>query len=188
MIIWVSGPTGSGKTTLTRSLRASGFSIVEENIPEELFRAFISAPKEYCEKLQRQIMQARFDGWRRVCGTARIAFDRSIDEDIEVFCKMHWQAGRLTEEQFWTLSEFGRGLLGQIPGPDLIFFITSDQQVLFERMQRLSSPSLMLEGLKDQISLYAEWLQNRTGEIAEFDTTQLSEATLAQFFLEIGPC
>jgi predicted ATPase len=33
VIIWLSGPTGAGKTSLARSLRKSGYSIVEEKIP-----------------------------------------------------------------------------------------------------------------------------------------------------------
>jgi len=99
MIIWLSGPTGAGKTSLARSLRESGWSIVEEHAPEDLFRAFASRPAANCEALQRCLMQTRFDGWRRVSDSPRIAFDRSIDEDIEVFCKMHMRAGLLTQER-----------------------------------------------------------------------------------------
>ena len=188
MIIWISGPTGAGKTTLARLLHASGYSIVEENVPEKLFKAFISDPNAYCASLQHEIMQARFDGWQRVSSASRVAFDRSIDEDIEVFCQMHWQHGRLSRDQLEALADFGRSLQKQMPEPDLILFITSDQEVLLRRIEDLTRPRLILDSLRDQISLYAEWIQNRRGEIAEIDTSRLSEETLTQFLKEIGPC
>jgi deoxyadenosine/deoxycytidine kinase len=188
MMIWLSGPTGAGKTSLARSLRTSGYSIVKEDVPEELFRAFLSEPTVYCEQLQRHIMQARFDGWRKVSGQPLVAFDRSIDEDIEVFCKMHRQAGLLTTEQFDKLAQFGRSLQTQIPEPDLIVFVTSDQAVLHRRLQNLAGPALIIANLKEQISLYTEWLQNRSGEVLELDTTRLSERTMAKFFSEISSC
>ena len=188
MMIWLSGPTGAGKTSLARSLRASGYSIVAEDVPEELFRAFISEPAVHCEPLQRHIMQARYDGWRKVSDLPRIAFDRSIDEDIEVFCKMHRRAGLLTAEQFDRLAQYGKNLQAQIPEPDLTIFVTSDQNVLRRRMQNLAGPALIVDNLKEQISLYAEWLQNRSGEILELDTTRLSERTMAKLFSEISSC
>jgi deoxyadenosine/deoxycytidine kinase len=188
MMIWLSGPTGAGKTSLARSLRASGYSIVAEDVPAELFSAFLSEPTVHCEPLQRYIMQARYDGWRNVSGLPRIAFDRSIDEDIEVFCKMHRRAGLLTTEQFDRLAQYGRSLQAQIPEPDLIVSVTADQDVLRGRLQNLAGPALIIDNLKEQISLYTEWLQNRSGEILELDTTRLSERTMAKLFSEISSC
>ena len=187
-MIWLSGPTGAGKTSLARSLRTSGYSIVGEDVPEELFRAFLSEPDVHCEPLQRHIMQARYDGWRKVSGLPLIAFDRSIEEDIEVFCKMHRRAGLLTTEQFDRLAQFGKSLQAQIPEPDLIVSVTAHQDVLRRRLQNLAGPALIIDNLKEQISLYAEWLQNRSGEVLELDTTRLSESTMAKFFSEISSC
>lgn len=188
MMIWLSGPTGAGKTSLARSLRTSGYSIVAEDVPEQLFKAFLSEPTVYCEPLQRQIMQARYDGWRNVSGLPLIAFDRSIDEDIEVFCKMHRRAGLLTTEQFDKLAQFGKSLQAQMPEPDLIVFVTTGQDVLRRRMQNLAGPTLIVDNLKEQISLYTEWLRNRSGEVLELDTTRLSERTMARLFAEICSC
>jgi len=188
MMIWLSGPTGAGKTTLARSLRTSGYSIVPEDVPEGLFRAFVSEPAVNCEPLQRHIMQARYDGWCKVSGHPKIAFDRSIDEDIEVFCKMHRRAGLLTAEQFDRLAQLGKFLQAQIPVPDLIVSVTSGQDVLRRRIQNLAGPALIFDNLKEQMSLYTEWLQNRSGEVLELDTTRLSERTMAKLFSEISSC
>lgn len=187
-MIWVSGPTGAGKTTLAQLLRESDFAVVEESVPKDLFGAFMSAPDQNCERLQRYIMQARFDGWSRVSAATRIAFDRSIDEDIEVFCKMHWRAGYLTTEQFTALAEFGRGLQERLPGPDMILFVTSDRGVLKKRMQNLSAPELMIDSVDEQLALYKDWLHSRGEESVQFDTSRLSEGRLAKLIREIRSC
>jgi deoxyadenosine/deoxycytidine kinase len=129
-------------------------------------------------------MQARVDGWRQVAGSPRIAFDRSIDEDVEVFCRMHRQAGLLTDAQFASLAEFGRGLQNQIPAPDLIAFLTSDPAILSARIQNSNAPPSVTENLRSQISLYSEWLERRVEEVLILDTSRLTEETMSRFFLE----
>jgi deoxyadenosine/deoxycytidine kinase len=188
MVIWLSGPTGAGKTSLARLLRRSGYFIVEENIPRALFQAFVSQPAANCEALQHHLMQARFDGWLKVSGASRIAFDRSISEDIEVFCRMHMRAGLLTQGQFEVLAQVGRELQNKIPAPSLIVFVTSDTEVLMRRMHNSAAPSPIIENLRDQILLYSEWLENRNEEILKLDTTRLSESTLARIISEIQTC
>jgi deoxyadenosine/deoxycytidine kinase len=188
VIIWLSGPTGAGKTSLGRGLRKNGYSIVEENIPEDLLRAFAIDPIPNCETLQRHLMQARLDGWRKVEAAPRIAFDRSIDEDLEVFCRMHRKAGLLTDSQFASLAEFGRDLQNQIPAPDLIVFVTSDPAILSARIQDSNAPPAVSENLGCQISLYSEWLEHRTEEVLKWDTSRLSEKTMSRLLLEIQSC
>ena len=63
-------------------------------------------------------------------GSPSIVFDRSIDEDIEVFCNMHKRAGLLTPHQFDALAQLGATLQAQIPAPDLIVYVTADYEVL----------------------------------------------------------
>ena len=185
MIIWLSGPTGAGKTSLARSLRENGYCIVEENLPAGLFRAFASEPAANCEPLQRQLMQTRLDGWRKVVGAPRIAFDRSIDEDINVFCRMHRRAGLLTKRQFDALTQFGKALQDEIPVPDLIVYVTSNPDVLMSRIHNLDTPPAIIENFRRQISLYSEWLRSRREEILQLDTSRLSEHAMAKFFSEI---
>lgn len=185
MIIWLSGPTGAGKTSLARSLRESGWSIVEEYAPQDLFRAFASQPATNCEALQRCLMQARLDGWRRVSDSPCVAFDRSIDEDIEVFCKMHMRAGLLTQMQFGQLAQLGEHLQLQMPKPDLIVYVSAEPAVLFSRIQSAEAPEPIIQSFSDQMSAYAEWLQSRTEQVLRLDTTRSSEKIMARFFTGI---
>ncbi len=186
-VLWLSGPTGAGKTTLARSLRQSGYLIVEESISGPLL-AFVSQPTANCEALQRQVIQARFDGWLRVSSAPKVAFDRSISEDVEVFCRMHMLAGLLTQGQFDSLARLGRELQNKIPAPSLIVFLTSEIDVLLRRIRNAAAPSAIIENLRDQLVLYSSWLENRREEILELDTTRLSEITLARIISEIRTC
>jgi deoxyadenosine/deoxycytidine kinase len=133
-------------------------------------------------------MRARLDGWKKVVGAPRVAFDRSIDEDIQVFCKMHRRAGWLSETQLEALGDFGKGLQRPIPKPDLIVFVTASPDVLLRRIRDSNGPPQIAESIEDQLSLYSEWLDSRTEEILEFDTTRLKEQTMVGFFREIRTC
>ena len=182
VVIWLSGPTGAGKTSLARSLDKTGFSIVEEDIPQDLFRDFVAEPVAKCESLQRHLMQSRLIRWQNISGHSRIVFDRSIDEDIEVFCRMHRRTGLLTQTQFDSLADFGRNLQDQIPKPDLIVFVTASPVALLNRIQNANGPALIVDNLNDQISLYSEWLQTRIEQVMNIDTTRISERVMAEFF------
>jgi deoxyadenosine/deoxycytidine kinase len=105
MLIWVSGPTGSGKTSLCELFRTCGYSVVAEELSETQFAAFKSDPARHCAGLQEQIIRSRFNGWKRLTHSRGIVFDRSIDEDVHVFCQMHFERGLLSKNEFTRLTE-----------------------------------------------------------------------------------
>lgn len=188
MIIWLSGPTGGGKTSIAQLLREYGFSIVEEALPTDLFQSFAVDPIANCEALQRRLMTARLEGWRAVASNTRVAFDRSIDEDVEVFCRMHRGAGYLTQLQFDALGRFADELQQQIPNPDLIAFITADAGTLRYRLRAGGAPQPIVENLETQVLLYSQWLQNRPEQVLRLDTTKLAARTIDQLLSEIRSC
>lgn len=188
LIIWLSGPTGGGKTSIAHSLRQCGLSIVEECLPEDLFRSFATKPIEHCEALQRYVMSARLNGWRTVATSNSVVFDRSIDEDIEVFCRMHKAAGLLTQSQFDALADLANELQEQMPDPDLIVFITAESRVLLRRLREGGAPGPIVESLDAQISLYSRWLKSRAQHVMGLDTTRMSERAMAQLLSEIRTC
>src|SRR5882762_5789455 len=100
MNIWISGPTGAGKTSLTGIAKKCGFGVVNEQLPRAKFEAFVIDPTRYCSELQREIMHSRFNAWQALPDRSKVVFDRSIDEDINVFCRMHYESGFLSEKQF----------------------------------------------------------------------------------------
>lgn len=184
MIVWISGPTGSGKTSMATLLRELGYAVVQETLPQDLFRKFSQDPSAHCERLQREIMLSRFDGWRRVSQSSRIAFDRTVDEDVAVFCKMHQDAGFLTGDQYMLLKAFGRELGDAMPKPDLILFMSAVPAALRDRMENTATPTLIVDNLTRQLALYAEWLTTRDEPVLRMDNSQCTFRAVQRLLME----
>jgi deoxyadenosine/deoxycytidine kinase len=116
MIVWISGPTGAGKSSMAGVFRALGYAIVEERLPIAKFKAFASDPIKNCGPLQEEIMISRYEGWQSLTTTRRVIFDRSLDEDVHVFCQMYRERDFLDDEQYDRLENLARNLQSLMPG------------------------------------------------------------------------
>jgi deoxyadenosine/deoxycytidine kinase len=182
MIVWISGPTGAGKSSLAGILSALGCGLVKEQLPEERFRAFVSDPVGHCALLQKEIMVSRFERWQQLSRFPLVMFDRSIDEDARVFCWMHRELGLLDDQQNERLQDLARKLQSEIPNPDLILYICPGREILAERVKEPTYPSVIVGNLDRQLSLYSEWLASRREEILRVDNSACSLRTLQRLF------
>lgn len=188
MIIWISGPTGAGKSSLAGVLSvALGYGLIQETLPKELFSAFTSDPVRHCALLQEEIMRSRFEGWRTMANCSRIVFDRSIDEDAQVFCRMHRESGLLNDQQYERLKTLSRELQDAMPTPDLIIFMCPERSALAERV-RQTHPSTIVQNLDRQVSLYTEWLSARNEDIFRLDNSSCSLQTVQRLFSKDPLC
>src|SRR5262245_53855786 len=110
MVVWISGPTGAGKSSLAHALSALGYGLIQEKLPTERFGAFVADPVQHCAILQEEIMRSRFARWRDLSSRSRLIFDRSIDEDARVFCRMHRELGFLDDRQYEHLEDLASNL------------------------------------------------------------------------------
>jgi deoxyadenosine/deoxycytidine kinase len=182
MTVWISGPTGAGKTTLTRAFAEVGYSVIEETLPVEVFRAFSYDPKGNCARLQESIMRSRFESFQKLVKKDRLVFDRSIDEDAQVFCRMHRDLGLLDHRQFETLRTLADELQGGLPAPDIIIFLSSDVRVLAERLARTGGPKIIADTIDRQIELYSRWIESRREEVITLDNSRCTLGTLGRLF------
>lgn len=183
MNVWISGPTGSGKSSLARILAKRGYVVIREDLPNELFRAFGDDPQKNCERLQEAIINSRFAQWQRSSAAKRIVFDRSIDEDIAVFCQMHRELGYLSDAQLTRLQELATTLQANTPSPDLVIFLRPADHVVRERILREGHPPVIVDSLDLQLRLYSEWLKRRRDSVVRIDNSDCDLNSLAQFFL-----
>ena len=188
MVVWISGPTGSGKSTLTRMLAKAGFVAIEERLAEESFRAFVRDPSQNCGRLQEEIMLSRYETWRALTDHSRLVFDRSIDEDIKVFCTMHRELLLLNEKQFDRLTQLSRTLQSVMPSPDLIVFMDPGLNALKERVTVETHPPLIVRNLERQISLYRDWIATRRENILRLDNSGCEAHTIRELFQENCTC
>ncbi len=147
MIVWFSGPTGAGKSSLAHVFRALVYAIVEENLPKARFTAFASDPVQHCAPLQEEIILSRFERWRAVSSARRVIFDRSLDEDAHVFCRMHHELGFLDDQQYERLESLARNLQNAMPGPDLVLYMCPETRVLAERVRQPEHPAFIVQSL-----------------------------------------
>ena len=188
MVVWISGPTGAGKSSLARALRALGYAVVQETLPTERFRSFIADPVRHCAMLQEEIMRSRFKGWRDLSSASRIIFDRSIDEDARIFCRMHRETGLLDDLQYERLEELARNLQSTMPGPDLIVFMCPEKSALAARVTQISHPPSIVQSLDRQVSLYTEWLATRHEDVLRVDNSACSLRMVQRLLSEDPLC
>jgi len=178
MHVWLSGPTGAGKSSLAEIFRRLRFAIVQENLPGDRFCNFASHPSKYCAQLQEDIMRSRFEQWRALSGLSRVIFDRSVDEDFHIFCRMHFDAGFLTDRQYDRLRELSQELQSAMPAPDLIVFLWPDRRTISDRVTTNSHPLPIVNNLDCQLSLYTQWLADKKEEIIRIDNSGCRLQTL----------
>lgn len=188
MVLWISGPTGAGKSTLTRSFEALGYIAVKEHLPEDVFKAFKSDPAANCELLQEEIMSRRFESWKAAKGSSRIVFDRSVDEDVHVFCRMHYKLGLLSNSQYGKLHTLAQELQSRMPSPDLVLFLKPRRKVLTERTRNAGHPPIISENLGLQVSLYSQWIHTRSEDVLTFDNTDCEPRSIERLLLSIRSC
>jgi len=133
-------------------------------------------------------MRSRFAGWRAQENSPRLIFDRSVDEDFHVFCRMHWEAGLLGDLQYEHLRELSQTLQSAMPEPDLILFICPERRILAERVTEDSHPPLIVRRLDRQVDLYADWLSKRRNDILRLDNSACSLEAIRRMFAEDRGC
>jgi deoxyadenosine/deoxycytidine kinase len=182
MIVWISGPTGSGKSSFSQLLAGLGYSVITEVLDTKLFNAFAADPAQHCASLQESIVRSRFEQWQNSENSRAVAFDRSIDEDIQVFSYMHYEAGLLDDVQLRCLQSLGGELQASMPGPDLILYMAPGLRALADRVTLASHPLTIVKGLERQIALYEEWIAGRPDNVLRIDNSACSLRAVRRLF------
>jgi deoxyadenosine/deoxycytidine kinase len=179
----VSGPTGSGKSTLV-SLMAHHphVSTTPEPQPTELLRRFDSEPTAYCFELQRTILSRRLDeGDEPTVAQGRIRVrDRSPEEDVAIFAAMFHAASYLSSEQIAALRELATQVSAAIGAPDAFVLLTADKGVLDRRIRAAGAPTRVLSLLREQVRLYERWFASLVTPRIMIDTSSLEVDDLAR--------
>jgi deoxyadenosine/deoxycytidine kinase len=182
MIVWISGPTGAGKTSVSHQLRRFGYKIIDEDISTETFRKFVANPGEYCALLQEEIMKSRHQGWLRASAALDIAFDRSVAEDAAIFCRLHFENDLIKAADYDKLKRLSEELQCVMPRPDVILFLSASFEVLHGRIVSKNHPATIISTLRRQLSLYHDWITYQVGDVVRIDNSCLSKRTMERFF------
>ena len=138
-LIAIAGNVGLGKSTLAgimqRSLRMSA---LYEN-PEEnpLLELFLGNKTKYCYDLQKHFLKMRAEQQKTGKDSGRShVLDRSLPEDLLIFCRQFLLDGHLTKDQYDLLNiEFRRANM-ELPQADLIVMLNGTPELAWQRIQQ----------------------------------------------------
>jgi deoxyadenosine/deoxycytidine kinase len=147
-LITVAGNVGLGKSTLTalmhRSLRVEALYETPEKNP--LLKKFLHDKKKYCYELQRHFLRIRAE--HRQKGKSQdksYVKDRSLAEDILVFCQQFFTDGLLTSNELDLLSTEFHKVNRQLPSADLLIVLHGSADHAWKRIQERAR-SMEMEG------------------------------------------
>jgi len=138
-LIAVAGNVGLGKSTLTaileRSLKLEGLYEAPEENP--LLEKFLHDKPAYCYDLQRHFLQMRKElQIKGKSGECSYVMDRSLPEDILVFCRQFHQDGFLSKNQLDLLNAEFKKVCSEIESPDLMIVLTGRSSLAWNRIQQ----------------------------------------------------
>ena len=137
-LITVAGNVGLGKSTVTalmhQSLRIKALYETPEKNP--LLSKFLNNKRDYCYKLQKHFLQIRAEqrlkGKQDDCSYVK---DRSLPEDILVFCQQFHQDGFLSSSELDLLSTEFREVNRTLPQSDLMIVLQGKPELAWQRIQ-----------------------------------------------------
>lgn len=138
-LITVAGNVGLGKSTVTalmqRSLRID--AIFENPERNPLLQLFLKNKKEHCFDLQYHFLQTRAEQRRRGANSSTtMVKDRSLAEDLLVFCQYFHQSGYLTNNQLDQLSTEFHRVNKELPSSDLMIVLQGRPELAWKRIQQ----------------------------------------------------
>ena len=138
-LITIAGNVGSGKSTVTtmmhRSLRIKALYERPEQNP--LLEKFLKDKKTHCYELQKHFLKMRAD-LRKMGkkGDASYVKDRSLSEDLLVFCQLFHQDGFLTANELDLLSTEFQKVNRTLPSADLLIHLHGSSELAWKRIQQ----------------------------------------------------
>jgi deoxyadenosine/deoxycytidine kinase len=157
----------------------SNIGLVQEPTPQESLEAFANSPIQLGWSLQKEILSAKAFAAQQLRSYKIIVFDRTIEEDREVFLNLHHTLGFLTSMQLNNLRRYSIRLESLIGKPNAVIYVTAEPKTLKSRMLQDDRPSWLVEALDLQLELYETFEEHLRGPCLRLDTTYLSLAHLA---------
>jgi deoxyadenosine/deoxycytidine kinase len=140
--------------------------------PEEnpLLEKFLKNKKQYCYDLQLQLLKMRSEMQEKAKKNNRsCVMDRSLPEDLLVFCYQFYKDGYLTRNQLDVLTTVFKEVNEDLPEVDLLIMLNGSTELAWSRIQQRGR-EMELEGgwSKYEIESLNYWYRNYAGDVKKF--------------------
>jgi len=171
-LITIAGNVGLGKSTLAaiieRNLKIKGLYEKPEENP--LLEKFLGNKKKYCYELQLHFLKMRaaqrLEGKNGLCSYVK---DRSLPEDLLVFCYQFHKDGLLTDSELDNLITQFRETNQELPSADLMIVLRGSATLAWQRIQQRGREMEMEGGWsKSEIVNLTHWYKNYAMEVSKF--------------------
>lgn len=138
-LITIAGNVGLGKTTLAaimeRSLKIN--TLYEKPEENPLLEKFLGDKKAHCYALQKHFLEMRARQRQMgKSGSGSYVKDRSLPEDLLVFCNQFHADGLLTDDELDNLVTQFQTVNRELPSSDLIILLHGSPSLAWERIQQ----------------------------------------------------
>ncbi len=171
-LITIAGNVGLGKSTITaimeRSLNITGLYEKPEENP--LLEQFLGNKKKYCYDLQLHFLKMRAQQRRQgKSGIGSYVKDRSIPEDLLVFCYQFNQDGLLTNDELDRLTTEFHKYNNELPSADLMIVLKGTPNQAWQRIQQRGR-EMEVEGGWSQadITNLNRWYENYAENVIKY--------------------
>jgi deoxyadenosine/deoxycytidine kinase len=179
LTIGLVGPCGSGKSTLAQAFaNIPNVNVILES-PPQCIEADLPYRDLDIPGIQREFLEARLERAKGTWANLTV-FDRTFQEDRNVFLRLHYELGGLTStelDQLDKLGERAEALVGSLHANVCLFAAPG---TLRHRIGNRARPSWLVDSLDRQLELYASLLANIRGVVLEVDTTTYSAKALKE--------
>src|ERR1041384_2620840 len=163
----VSGNVGSGKTTLSKAIcKSLGFTYIPQRTPDPSYLTDIfSSPERWALEAQIAfLMNKTVSLVSTATAGLNVVVDRSLAEDIQIFAKMFYEKGQISDRGYKTYLQVASLALRSVSAPTLLIFCECDATESRNRVKKRGLRDferLYPEGHIEFLGhLYAEWLRN----------------------------
>lgn len=171
-LIAIAGNVGLGKTTLAaimqRSLKINGLYENPEKNP--LLGKFLADKATYCYDLQMHFLTMRKKlQIKGTSGKASYVMDRSLPEDLLIFCYQFHHDGYLTADELDNLTVKFKTVCNEIPSPDILIVLKGRADLAWNRIQQRGR-EMEIEGgwSKSEIESLNHWYKTYSNDVCRF--------------------
>lgn len=171
-LISVGGNVGLGKSTLTaimqRSLKING--LYENPDENPLLEKFLKDKKTYCYDLQLHFLNMRKElQIKGTSGKESFVMDRSLPEDLLIFCYQFHKDGFLDHDELDLLIAKFKSVCNEIPSPDLLIVLKGRTDLAWSRIQQRGR-EMEVEGgwSRSDIDALNGWYRTYANDVCRF--------------------